>query len=90
MSEKNPYRGQQEAAAEQSLPSYDPSCYLCPGNTRAQGDVNPKYKNTFTFVNDYSAVKEDQKEYMMPDRGGGGGGSLFAFRELRFFRILKR
>lgn len=61
-------RGQQEAAAEKSLPSYDSGCYLCPGNTRAQGDINPKYKSTFTFVNDFSAVKEDQKEYVMPDR----------------------
>jgi galactose-1-phosphate uridylyltransferase len=38
-------------------------CYLCPGNKRAQGDVNPKYENTFVFVNDYSAVKESQAEY---------------------------
>ncbi|RFU34043.1 hypothetical protein B7463_g2314, partial [Scytalidium lignicola] len=32
-------------------------------NKRAQGDVNPKYKSTFVFVNDYSAVKESQAEY---------------------------
>ena len=38
-------------------------CYLCPGNKRAQGDVNPKYEKTFVFVNDYSAVKEEQDEY---------------------------
>ena len=38
-------------------------CYLCPGNNRAQGDSNPQYKNTFAFVNDYSAVKEEQQEY---------------------------
>lgn len=68
-SERN-HRGQQEAAAEKSLPLYDSGCYLCPGNTRAQGDVNPTYNSTFTFVNDYSAVKEDQKEYVVPDRDG--------------------
>jgi len=38
-------------------------CYLCPGNTRAQGDANPHYQHTFAFVNDYSAVKEEQQEY---------------------------
>jgi UDPglucose--hexose-1-phosphate uridylyltransferase len=38
-------------------------CYLCPGNKRAQGDLNPQYKSTFVFVNDYSAVKEEQAEY---------------------------
>ncbi|KAL2049913.1 hypothetical protein ABVK25_009780 [Lepraria finkii] len=57
------YRGQQEAAIQTTLPKYDESCYLCPGNKRAQGDTNPNYKSTFVFVNDYSAVKEDQVEY---------------------------
>ncbi len=56
-------RGQQEAVSETTLPDHDPSCYLCPGNKRAQGDTNPNYESTFVFVNDYSAVKEDQAEY---------------------------
>ena len=38
-------------------------CYLCPRNPRAQGDNNPDYKETFVFVNDYSAVKEVQQDY---------------------------
>lgn len=41
-------------------------CYLCPSNTRAQGDSNPQYENTFAFLNDYSAVKEEQQEYHPP------------------------
>ncbi|PSS25512.1 hypothetical protein M430DRAFT_39587 [Amorphotheca resinae ATCC 22711] len=60
---KRPWQGQQEAASKITLPEYDPSCYLCPGNKRAQGDLNPQYKSTFVFVNDYSAVKEEQAEY---------------------------
>ncbi|EPE31220.1 HIT-like protein [Glarea lozoyensis ATCC 20868] len=60
---KRPWQGQQESASKITLPDYDPACYLCPGNKRAQGDTNPKYTNTFVFVNDYSAVKEDQAEY---------------------------
>ncbi|KZF25379.1 galactose-1-phosphate uridylyltransferase [Xylona heveae TC161] len=60
---KRPWQGQQEAASKTTLPLYDSSCYLCPGNKRAQGDVNPKYESTFVFVNDYSAVKEEQAEY---------------------------
>ncbi|PMD64292.1 galactose-1-phosphate uridylyltransferase [Hyaloscypha bicolor E] len=60
---KRPWQGQQESPSKSSLPEYDPSCYLCPGNKRAQGDVNPKYETTFVFVNDYSAVKESQAEY---------------------------
>ncbi|KAJ5666787.1 Galactose-1-phosphate uridylyltransferase [Penicillium macrosclerotiorum] len=60
---KRPWQGQQESPSKTTLPSYDPACYLCPGNQRAQGDVNPKYDSTFVFVNDYSAVKEEQAEY---------------------------
>ncbi|KAF2091488.1 galactose-1-phosphate uridylyltransferase [Saccharata proteae CBS 121410] len=60
---KRPWQGQQEGASKTTLPDYDSSCYLCPGNKRAAGDVNPKYENTFVFVNDYSAVKESQAEY---------------------------
>ncbi len=56
-------RGQQEPPAKIELPAYDAACYLCPGNKRAQGQINPKYENTFVFVNDYSAVKEEQEEY---------------------------
>jgi galactose-1-phosphate uridylyltransferase len=61
-------RGQQEAPSKIDLPQYDPSCYLCPGNKRAQGDANPKYETTFVFVNDYSAVKEEQAEYQSTAR----------------------
>lgn len=56
-------RGQQEPPARVELPAYDPACYLCPGNRRAQGQTNPNYETTFVFVNDYSAVKEEQEEY---------------------------
>jgi UDPglucose--hexose-1-phosphate uridylyltransferase len=67
---KRPWQGQQEAASRIELPKYDPSCYLCPGNKRAQGDVNPKYDRTFVFVNDYSAVKQEQSEYHAPAENG--------------------
>jgi UDPglucose--hexose-1-phosphate uridylyltransferase len=57
------FRGAQESPSKTTLPDYDPKCYLCPGNQRAQGDINPKYESTFVFVNDYSAVKEEQADY---------------------------
>ncbi|RMJ27999.1 galactose-1-phosphate uridylyltransferase [Aspergillus sp. HF37] len=59
----HPAQGQQESPSKTTLPTYDPACYLCPGNKRAQGDTNPKYDKTFIFVNDYSAVKEEQAPY---------------------------
>ncbi|MDB4289538.1 UDP-glucose--hexose-1-phosphate uridylyltransferase [Flavobacteriaceae bacterium] len=35
---------------------YDSSCYLCPTNSRANGDLTPDYNDTFVFVNDFSAL----------------------------------
>ncbi|GAB1319436.1 galactose-1-phosphate uridyl transferase [Madurella fahalii] len=72
---KRPWQGQQEAPSKIELPEYDPKCYLCPGNKRAQGDSNPSYQSTFAFVNDYSAVKEEQQEYN-PDTGSDGIAAL--------------
>ncbi|OTB00580.1 hypothetical protein M426DRAFT_324236 [Hypoxylon sp. CI-4A] len=60
---KRPWQGQQEEPGVNTLPEYDPKCYLCPRNPRAQGDANPDYSQTFVFVNDYSAVKEQQQDY---------------------------
>lgn len=35
---------------------YDPECYLCPGNSRAGGHLNPAYDQTFIFDNDFAAL----------------------------------
>ncbi|KAF2217495.1 hypothetical protein CERZMDRAFT_92140 [Cercospora zeae-maydis SCOH1-5] len=67
---KRPWQGAQEEASKNTLPEYDSSCYLCPRNQRAQGDSNPDYDSTFVFVNDYSAVKEQQAEYDAPKENG--------------------
>lgn len=53
---QRPWQGQVEAAAAVERPEYDPQCYLCPGNTRANGEVNPQYPSTFAFQNDFSAL----------------------------------
>jgi UDPglucose--hexose-1-phosphate uridylyltransferase len=44
-----------QTSAPQAI-AYDPQCYLCPGNPRAGGAVNPKYDSVFSFVNDYAAL----------------------------------
>ncbi|KAF2475713.1 galactose-1-phosphate uridylyltransferase [Lindgomyces ingoldianus] len=67
---KRPWQGLQESPSKTTLPEYDEKCYLCPGNTRAQGQQNPKFDRTFVFVNDFSAVKEEQTEYH-PERKEG-------------------
>lgn len=49
-------------------------CYLCPRNERATGGNNPDYSNTFVFVNDYSAVKEEQADYQAEPSSNGSTG----------------
>jgi len=56
---KRPWLGQQESVSSDPLPSHDPSCFLCPGNTRATGDTNPDYQDTFVFTNDFAALMVD-------------------------------
>jgi len=53
---KRPWQGQQEKQQTAELQNYDPNCYLCPGNTRAEKSVNPHYTGPYVFVNDFSAI----------------------------------
>jgi UDPglucose--hexose-1-phosphate uridylyltransferase len=59
---QRPWQGQVEPAALDALPSYDPTCYLCPGNVRAGGIKNPSYTGTFVFDNDYAALQPNIPE----------------------------
>ncbi|MEN0627967.1 galactose-1-phosphate uridylyltransferase, partial [Phytobacter ursingii] len=56
---KRPWQGAQETPAKQTLPSHDPDCFLCPGNTRVTGDKNPDYPGTYVFTNDFAALMTD-------------------------------
>ena len=51
-----PWQGQIEKVADPGVPAYDPSCYLCPRGTRANGGVNPDYRATYVFDNDFPAL----------------------------------
>jgi UDPglucose--hexose-1-phosphate uridylyltransferase len=53
---QRPWLGQVEDAPPEQRPAYDPDCYLCPGNRRASGAVNPRYHHTFAFTNDFPAL----------------------------------
>jgi UDPglucose--hexose-1-phosphate uridylyltransferase len=59
---KRPWQGQVEPAERPDLPSYDPECYLCPGNKRAADKGNPKYNGVFVFDNDFAALMPDVPE----------------------------
>ena len=56
---KRPWQGQTETPPPPTLPTYDPTCYLCPGNERAGGFVNPNYTHTYVFDNDFAALRTD-------------------------------
>jgi UDPglucose--hexose-1-phosphate uridylyltransferase len=51
-----PWQGQVEPPDDPAIPAHDPSCYLCPRSQRAGGAVNPDYRSTFVFDNDYPAL----------------------------------
>jgi UDPglucose--hexose-1-phosphate uridylyltransferase len=53
---QRPWQGEVSKTVAPSGNSYDPECYLCPGNKRAGGEVNPPYDGVFSFVNDYASV----------------------------------
>lgn len=63
---ERPWQGMQEPRARPAAAAYDPQCYLCPGNARANGERNPPYASTYAFTNDFPAF--------IPDASGAGIG----------------
>lgn len=64
---KRPWQGQNEATSNEIRPSHDATCYLCAGNTRINGEINPDYKNAFVFTNDFAALQNDSKSFKIND-----------------------
>lgn len=66
---QRPWQGQVEDTIAAVAVQHDPGCYLCPGNTRAGGYVNPEYRGTFVFENDFAVLKPDTPHWDMDDEG---------------------
>lgn len=64
---KRPWQGQKEEISNEKRPSYDENCYLCPTNTRINGEVNPDYKDVFIFTNDFAALQKDSPTFSVND-----------------------
>jgi UDPglucose--hexose-1-phosphate uridylyltransferase len=64
---KRPWQGQQEKSVIDDRPSYDATCYLCAGNVRANGEINPDYGDVFVFTNDFSALQNDSKVFIIDE-----------------------
>ena len=60
-----PWLGQVEKTQSDMLPEYDPNCYLCPGNKRAEGAKNPLYKGVFVFDNDFPALTSNNSQQLV-------------------------
>lgn len=75
---KRPWQGKVETLPKDERSAYDPACYLCPGNKRSDGSVNPTYTDTFSFNNDFSALLKDtpsgnvNKKDLLMARGESG------------------
>lgn len=61
---QRPWQGEVGQKAMPAGVSYEPECYLCPGNKRAGGGANPSYAGVFSFVNDYSALLPDAPDHL--------------------------
>ncbi|CAI3922182.1 Galactose-1-phosphate uridylyltransferase (GalT) (PDB:1GUP) [Commensalibacter communis] len=64
---KRPWQGQTEAPTQKETVQHDPDCYLCAGNKRITGNVNPQYKSTYVFNNDFAALLPDAPFYKKID-----------------------
>jgi UDPglucose--hexose-1-phosphate uridylyltransferase len=65
---QRPWLGRRERPTASESVGYDPTCYLCPGNRRANGEVNPDYASTFVFTNDFAALRPDAGPRSVQDR----------------------
>ena len=57
--QNRPWDGETVSDSREQVPAYAPACYLCPGNTRTSGEVNPDFDGVFVFDNDHPCVSED-------------------------------
>jgi UDPglucose--hexose-1-phosphate uridylyltransferase len=55
---QRPWQGKEEKRENSQQTTYDETCYLCPGNTRANNAINPNYTSTFVFENDFAALQK--------------------------------
>jgi UDPglucose--hexose-1-phosphate uridylyltransferase len=81
---QRPWQGEVSKTDAAPPQHYDPTCYLCPGNTRAGGKQNPQYSSVFAFTNDYAALMPDEPPVALET----GQGLLRAESERGVCRVL--
>jgi UDPglucose--hexose-1-phosphate uridylyltransferase len=66
---QRPWQGIVEKMPAVPTVTFDPNCYLCPGNKRANGQQTPHYEQTYTFDNDFPALLPDAEPLQHDERG---------------------
>ncbi len=91
---QRPWLGKVEKSQVPSTCSFDPSCYLCPGNGRAGGAQTPRYEGTYVFDNDYPALLPEVQSPQLdnekhdPDPVGVNAGLLVGHAERGICRVM--
>src|SRR4051812_46622367 len=67
--QSRPWSGAEVSGQAQTPPAFDPTCYLCPGNSRVGGAINPAYAGTFVFDNDHPCVGVNAPRHLSPATG---------------------
>jgi UDPglucose--hexose-1-phosphate uridylyltransferase len=80
-----PWQGAVDHPSTEREPHYSPDCYLCPGNERAGGALNPGYTSTFVFENDFASLKPDTPHEALD---ADGKGLLIAEGESGICRVM--
>jgi UDPglucose--hexose-1-phosphate uridylyltransferase len=81
---QRPWQGEVNPSSGFSDVHFDPKCYLCPGNERAGGHLNPPYSSVFVFENDYAALLPDSPA----PEGGTASPLLLAEQERGQCRVV--
>ncbi|HEU5218418.1 MAG TPA: galactose-1-phosphate uridylyltransferase [Gemmatimonadales bacterium] len=67
---QRPWQGEMARDAAPPPPAHSADCYLCPGNARVSGAVNPAYTGVFVFDNDHPCVGPEAPGASPPQRSG--------------------
>ncbi|MFK8081644.1 MAG: galactose-1-phosphate uridylyltransferase [Granulosicoccus sp.] len=67
--QNRPWSGETMRHTENKLPEHQSDCYLCPGNRRVGGSVNPDYSGVYVFDNDRPSISLDAPVDLQPPPG---------------------
>jgi UDPglucose--hexose-1-phosphate uridylyltransferase len=82
---QRPWQGAINMAKAVPHVAHDADCYLCAGNMRASGIINPDYSGVYVFENDFPALtrghpsQPDRSNRLMQTEGVEGTSRVICF-----------